>query len=94
MGKAQANEQSKCCDTNDIGGNTDPSCACSLEGCDCGVEVKRKTVNIVICLVVLLAVVGILVYKLTFPHAGDKDANAFTFTQFTLETTQTDTEAD
>jgi len=94
MEKAQANKQSKCCDTNNIGSKTAPSCACSLEECGCGIAVKPKKVNIVICLVVLLAIVGIIVYKLVFSPNDNNDTDAFTFKQFKLETSQLDTETD
>jgi len=90
---AQAGEQAKCCETRNLNGSADPSCSCSSDGCDYGGTVKRKTVNIAICLVVLLAVVGILVYKLAFSPIKNNDADTFTFSQFTIVTPQ-DTEAD
>ena len=42
--------------------NNEPAVCCE-SGCDCGAGVDRKTPKIVICLVVLLAVVSILAYK-------------------------------
>jgi hypothetical protein len=43
--------------------NAETSCSCSTDGCDCCKPIGRKTLKVVICLVVLLAVVSILAYK-------------------------------
>jgi hypothetical protein len=80
MKKEENNESILCCENSDSSVNIDPTSSCSTVGCDCGNTVKRKTQNIAICLVVLLAVVGIISYKTVFATTATKiDDAAFAF---------------
>jgi len=58
-----------CCTSDGDSGcentNADPSCSCVPNKCDCATPASRKAPKIIISLVVLLAVVSIVTYKMT-----------------------------
>ena len=80
MNETENNEQ--CCEIN----STDPSCSCVPDECDCGKPAGRKMPKAIICLVVLLAVISIVTYKVTSTSASSNDAMAFDFGQMVSET--------
>jgi hypothetical protein len=68
MNETEKNEP--CCEIN----SNDPACSCVPDECDCGKPAGRKTPKAIICLVVLLAVIGIVTYKVTSTSAFSNDA--------------------
>ena len=66
-----------CCEKNST--DTSCSCSCSLGGDDRGKSVRRKAPKMVICLVVLLAAVSIVAFKVTTTSGSSSDAAAFDF---------------
>jgi len=66
--------------------STDIPCLCSSDECDCEKPVGRKTQKLIICLVVLLAVISIVAFKVVTTSGSSNNA-AFDFGQIVLETT-------
>ena len=66
MKEEQDNESDSSCSCSSEECDCESTSTCSSEDCDCKTDVCRKRLKIIICLIILLAVVGILAYKVVF----------------------------